>query len=194
MSYEAHVTMVIQCLTISAYTYAVLMLADDILFMVIAAAKYIPPTDFYSFLFNIYFGFVALGMAITAMNLLRKLFFLEAFKEKMAQPIYDATAITKDGVAMKFTNNSEETPDAIVGLFLDLCLGNNSAPGSYLKSQESTKQSGPADATEAQPECPATPDSAHSNADTVPYDKPPMHELKISKGSGGESGIKKDAH
>jgi hypothetical protein len=101
MSYEAHVTMLINCFTVFVYAYTVLELVTVSLMMVQSVANIVKPTDFFSMLFNIWFGMMTLAIVIVTRNLFKTLFCAEAIKTKLNQPVYTTTTLMPDGSAIK---------------------------------------------------------------------------------------------
>lgn len=59
MTYERHVTMIIQFAASYANIFAMILLGETCLTLTIYLAKTIPPTDMYSTLFNVWFGLLA---------------------------------------------------------------------------------------------------------------------------------------
>ncbi len=194
MSYENHVTMIIQGFTILAYAYAAVQLTETSLTMITLAAKNTPPVDYLSLIFNVYFGFITFSVVLVTARLLRDLFYYEITKEKLMQPLYGVHAMTEDGGCIRYVNNSKETPTTLAGFLFDSVLGtpNTESGSESVADQAHPKQPEPtktATTTQQQTKSPATPDSARSNAETVTYDTPQMQDLKIIKKSGGEGEI-----
>lgn len=174
MSYETHVTMAINCITTSVYIYAVVTLIEVCLFMMPVAAKTVPPTDYLSLLFNLWFGIVTFGIIMAMRTLLFSLFFSDAYKLKIVQPDCSFVTYNKHGSALNYTVH--QTNDNTVSLgaaLLKINLAECPAAGS--KPSEPTQTAKPTQAAktpQAPSKSPGTPDSLteeRSQADTEVY-------------------------
>ena len=193
MSYEAHATMAINCITVSVYTYAVLELIAVCLTMMLITAKNVPPTDFLSFLFNIWFGIMTFAIVMAMRTLLAALFFSDAFKETIKQPSSTTTIAHDDGSGVKYTQYGGSESGSVGPLLFKLSmlkfLAGNAEASQAPPQPEAAKPAEPADPTPAQPKSPGTPDSERSGADTETsgYTEP----TAMAKGGEAEGEIRK---
>lgn len=93
MSYEAHVTMLIHCLSACAYALMVLLVAESCTFMMLASAKSSPPTSLYPLLWNVWFGLVTFVIFKETLGLLKFILYADASKA----PISKSVIVTQDG-------------------------------------------------------------------------------------------------
>ncbi len=105
MSYETHVTMVINCFATSVYVYAVFELITWCLAIIAVTAKHVPPTDCFAMFFNLWFGFLTICIVTVTMPLLRSLFFADAYKLKLAEGDFSIMGLTKEGITFKCSIN-----------------------------------------------------------------------------------------
>lgn len=170
MSYETHVTMAIKCITTSIYVYAVVELLAECLAAMIVAAKSVPPTDSFSMLFNIWFGFVIFTLVVALRPLIHALFFSEATSKKLLEPVCSLVICNKDDCSSKYA-----IFDKTLAAFL---FEHNKIAGTQHAATDPkpSEPVHPAPAATAQsttpPKSPGTPDSLgeeRSQADTEPY-------------------------
>jgi hypothetical protein len=115
MSYEAHVTMAINCITTSVYVYAVFELIAVCLAIIIAAAKTVPPIDLCSMLFNLWFSIVTMAMVVFMRPVLVALFFPHGF----AKPTCEISVARKDkGIMTLSTFGTAREVSTIAGYFV----------------------------------------------------------------------------
>ena len=164
MSYETHVTMIINCLTVCVYAYTVIGLVDLSLVMVIFAAKTIPPTGIYAMLFNLCFGVMTVSLVIKTQYLFKMLFFAEAVKEGFNQPLSTTTYILPGGGAVKrCVYNTQERGSGGVYLLSVPSLDNKESakpeqPGSAAPASGAESAANPSP-VQSPMQCPGTPDS-----------------------------------
>ena len=173
MSYETHVTMAINCITTSIYVYAVFELITVCLSMIIIAAKTVPPTDFLSMLFNLWFGIMTFAIVAAMRSLISSLFFYDASKQKLNEPACTFIVQDKAGNASKLTvydtnYNALTLPEAIAKLNIakQMSDADPSSTGSKPSEPAQTAQAANSQSTQP-PKSPGTPDSEErSQADT----------------------------
>ena len=101
MSYETHVTMLINCFTVSVRVYAALTIIESCLGAIVVAAKHVPPADFLSLLFNVWFGCLTLAILKIMHGILLALFFPDTTHEMLTQPEFSVMHQNQDGSAYK---------------------------------------------------------------------------------------------
>ena len=101
MSYETHVTMLINCFTTSVHVYVVLAIIESCLGMTLVAAKHVPPTNFLSVLFNVGFGLLTYAIVKEMKGLLLGLYFPDITHEMLTRPDFSVVHQNKDGSAYK---------------------------------------------------------------------------------------------
>ena len=134
MSYETHVTMAINVITTSIYVYAVFELITVCLSMITLTAKTVPPTDFLSMLFNLWFGIMTFGVVNAFRPMLSSLFSCQ----KSPDPVCSFTACNEKQSALKFTMYGKSDEAVKLGCFLFSANAAASMPPNNAKLAKST--------------------------------------------------------
>ena len=164
MSYETHVTMAINCIATSIYVYAVFELITVCLTMIIFASKNVPPTDFFSMLFNVWFSLVTVVMVTILRSLLFALFFPDSVKEK---PICAFSSVGNGKNILNYSMYENKDEAIRLGGYLF-----NTNIAAQLPSVAKPVDSNPAKTAQTPPKSPGTPDSSaeeRSQAETETY-------------------------
>lgn len=159
MSYETHITMSINYIATSFYIYAVFELITMCLTMIINAAKSVPPTDFLSVLFNIWFSVVTLCTIIIMRPLIYSLLSPSSSKEKPVQPVCTFAADNKCQLFTMYENSPQATQ---LGAFFVNAIQSSPPKPEALDNTQTTQS----------PKSPGTPNlqaEERSQADTEPY-------------------------
>ena len=203
MSYEKHATTLINCFTVTVHTYSAILLVETTLATIAAFAKHVPPVDVTSFLFNMYFGVLTVGIVGETSKLFYHLFFYEALKDsdnqkleylkaKLNQPLYTSIVSNKEGTCSKTVRYADNTEDDVKDLLAKLFILQNFNDKEDTPKNSDAKSDTTATATAATttPTEPVTPDSwlgvtpdsasAKSNAETENYIDAKM--AKMAKG------------
>ena len=146
MSYETHLTMLINGLTTCVYSYIVLMLFDMSMTMFMVFARIVPPTDYVSFLLNVYMSLMTGCLALAMKRALQTIFFADALKVNMTKPLDSKTFVFTDGTVAKY--NRYNTPD----------MEDSNGPLTKLIIIRSSNNQEPTQPTEQTTATPATPE------------------------------------
>ena len=173
MSYEAHATMIITCITTSVYVYAIVELVNICLAMCIIASKAIPPTDCLSLLFNVWFGFMTFLLVHSIRSIIFALFFPDTTKTPEAKPKSTMFLLddAKTGIRLDTTL---DISSIAAYLFMNALTAHGPPnPATAETPNPATAEpltTEPQPATETPPKSPGTPDSERSQAETAGRD------------------------
>ena len=166
MSYEENAKAIISCISSCAFAFIAMGALDSYLFMMIAAANTLKPSDPLSLMWNVVF----MGMAFSALALTFRvqtmLFFPDTVRNSMKEDSEMTTYMLLPGKSdVKIMTNSQTGMATVATMILKLTQETNTDAAT---TKESTTQ---IPTTEVCAECPGTPDSEISRADTVKCEK-----------------------
>jgi len=213
MSYEKHATTLINCFTATVHAYSAMLLVEVTLTMVTIFAKNLPPVDTASFILNLFFGILALGLTAAMAN---KLFYnlfmhearkdqedkkLEYFKARLLQPLYSHTIGNDNGAytkTIRYANHLEDDwktqlAKLIVQTTMEEAEDAKKSDATTTAAEPTTAPTTATTAAATTPTDPVTPGSAsaHSNTETEAYSDAKMAKMAKGPDADAEGEIKK---
>ena len=163
MSDEENATTIINCMASCAFAFFAMGVLDSYLFMMIAAANTLKPSDPLSLMWNVVFMGMAFSALAMSFRFLTMLFFPDTVKNGMKDSEMTTYMLLPGKADVKIVTNTREAMATVATMVIKLNQQETNTDAATT-TKESTTQ---IPTNEVCAECPGTPESEISRADTV---------------------------